>query len=140
MFIPLVLMVAAAAPANEGSRAASDDLAQLQGVWELEFKQGEATIRVQKEVRGNRETLQTYKDGKLVHEHVVDFELSRAGGVKVFRWKNGENTFGPRKGAEMPDGGFIYRLTPEIWTNVYGFLPGEEEHRVFSEQYKKVGG
>jgi hypothetical protein len=139
MVIALTLLMVAAVPIDNGSRATNDDLMTLQGVWEMELKNGNETIRVQKEIRGNRETLRTYRGEQLIHEHKVDFELSRSGEAKVFRWKNGENTFGPRKGAEMPDGAFIYRLKPDRWIGVSGFLPGEDDKPVTLEQYQKVG-
>ena len=138
MFVVLALLLSAAVPADNGGPA-GDELVQLQGVWQTDLKRGDETLRIQVENRGNRQTLRTYREGQLTHEHIVEFELSRAGGAKVFRWKNGENTFGPRKGKPMPDGAFIYRLKDGRWTTISGFLDGEEDQPIISQQFQKIG-
>ena len=138
MWIAMALFLTAVVPMDDGG-AAAEELAQLQGVWQTDLKRGEETLRIQVENRGNQQTLRTYRDGLMTHEHIVEFELSRAGGVKVFRWKKGENTFGSRKGNPMPDGAFIYRLKDGRWTTVSGFLPGEEDQPIISQQFHKIG-
>lgn len=139
MLWTLAIVLTAALPTTDAPPAANDDLAALQGVWERELKVQGQPVKIQKEIRGNRETLRTFVDGQLLHEHKVEFELSLADGIKIFRWKNGENTFGARKGKPMPDGAYIYRLKDQRWTTVYGFLPGQEDTPLNSEQFQRVG-
>ena len=137
MWMTFTLLLTTAVPVEDGGPA-QDDLRLLQGVWRTEIKVPGETIRVEVENRGQRQTLRSDRGEQLQHEHVVDFELSRTGEVRVFRWKNGENVYGPRKGKEMPDGAFIYRLVEDRWTSVSGLLPGEEKQPVITQQFQKI--
>ena len=76
----------------------------------MRFEREGTPYLVRKEVVGKRETLQTFQDGNLLHEHTVDIELEHTGRVRIFKWTNGEITVGFRKGQKMPDGACIYRI------------------------------
>ena len=121
----LVLLVLAAAPEKDNVATVKADLARLQGNWEMFLKTEDAQVRVEKQIKDQRETVRTFQDGKLVHEHSVDFVLEHTGNVRIFRWKNGQVTAGPRTGQGMVDGAFVYRLQEGEWTGVHGLLEGE---------------
>jgi|GEM_PF-7076968 len=134
MWMALALLLAAAVPADDQGPM-PEDLQSLQGVWQLGKREG---TRIELENRGQMQTLRSYNGGQLAHEHRVEFELGREGIVKVFRWKNGEVTFGPRKGKPMADGGFVYRLKDGKWACVTGLLPGEEGQPLITQLFEKV--
>jgi hypothetical protein len=120
-----------------GNEPLDPEVAALQGVWEMQFQKEGQQIRVVKEIKAYRETVRAYCDGQLTQEHTVDFELERAAGVRIFRWKNGLISAGPRKGQKLPDGGFVYRLRQDEWTGVFGLLD-DSQGPVFPEVYRRA--
>jgi len=134
MWMTLLLLLAAAVPADDRAPA-TEDLQALQGVWQLGQADGK---RIEVENRGQIQTFRAYDGGQLVHEHRVEYELGREGVLRVFRWKNGEVTFGPRKGNPVADGGFVYRLKDGKWTCVTGLLPGEEGLPLITQHFEKM--
>ena len=120
-----------------GNKLLDPDVVALQGVWEMQFQKDGHQIKVVKEIKEHRETVRAYLDGQLEQEHAVDFELERGAGVRVFRWKNGLISAGPRKGQKLPDGGFVYRLQQDEWIGVFGLLD-DNQGKVFPEVYRRA--
>jgi hypothetical protein len=127
-----------ARPADSGRpRTPEQDLRALQGKWEQQASPGQKT-RVVKEVSGNRETLTTYEEGRVVYAHAVEFRLEREGGVRVFTFFNREVTAGPSKGQKFPEpSSYIYRVRGDIWDECWGFLPGHEDRDVLVKKWKR---
>jgi hypothetical protein len=105
------------------------DLAALQGKWQDEGKdQTGAEFRVVKTVEGNRETLQTFRDGELIHAHIVDFKLRRTDEVRIFTYSNMIITAGPNKGEKKPDeGSYIYQVRGDQWITIEGMMNADDD-------------
>jgi hypothetical protein len=102
--------------------APADDLNALQGTWESRVSADGKEYRVEKRIDGQKETVRTFDGTTLIREHVVEFDLTPDGDVKIFRWKNGKVIAGPELGQPLADGAFIYRLEKDRWTGVFGML------------------
>ena len=102
-----------------------DDLADLQGKWELVLMQNGVEHRVIKTIEDQSETVEVFSNGQLTQKHVVDFTIEIAGSVKIFKWKNGRIIAGPYQGKNLPDGRFIFRLKDKKWIAVHGMLEGD---------------
>jgi hypothetical protein len=129
------------APKQGADDAAKRDLAMLQGTWEHEVRdrQGKVVGRMVKYIQGNKEmVIHERADGKVVHAHRVDFEPLRAHGFRVFRYGNAEILEGPNKGQKMNPGAYVYRVTEEAFTEVNGFMVGQEEQAISARVYKRV--
>jgi hypothetical protein len=118
---PLIAIIAALAALAERP-VHGDDLADLQGRWELVQAQNGVELRVIKTIEDNIETVEVFSNGTLTQKHVVELTLETVGPVKVFKWKNGRIVAGPHAGKNLPDGQFIYRLEPKRWIAVHGML------------------
>jgi len=133
--------VAAAAkpPADEGAKR---DLAMVQGTWEHEVRdrQGKVLGRIVKHIQGNKEmVIHERADGKVTHAHRVEFQVLRANGVRVFRFFNGEVMEGPNKGQKMGDpASYVYRVTEDAFTEISGFIVGQEEQPITARLYKRL--
>jgi len=101
------------------------DLETLQGSWESTIQQNGKTLRIVKTIEGKSETLDVYLGKQLLRRHVVDFEIDDQGKVKTFAYRNGLITIGPTAGQKLPDGKYIYQLTKDRWTGVFGALNGD---------------
>jgi hypothetical protein len=122
-----------------------DDLAKVQGLWERRKTEQRIDVdekidRVVKDVSGNRETVTYYdKDGKVLRQHRVDFKVERRGDIKVWTFSNKEVTEGADKGQKTAGPiSYIYRVTEDAYTEVWGFLPGQEDSPVIVAVYKKL--
>ena len=118
--------------------AAADDLARFQGVWEMTGTSRGKPFRVVKTIVGATETVEVYFDSELTQKHHVDFELHSHGPARVFVWKNGRITAGPRAGQALPDGRCIYRMHGDTLTCVHGMLDGDRKP-FLREVYRRVG-
>ena len=116
----------------------ADDIALFQGTWEMKGVNAGVPIRVVKTIDGNNETVEVYSNGILTQKHHVKFELRAFGPAKVFLWKNGQITAGPRAGQGLPDGRFIYKIDKNTLIGVHGMLEGDKTS-VLREVYKRVG-
>lgn len=116
--------------------ARSDDLADLQGTWEMVQKQNGVEHRVIKTIQDGTETVQVFLNGALTQKHVVEISVETFGPVKVFQWKNGQITEGPNKGKQLPDGRCIYRLEDKTWIAVHGLLK-DDKKAVMIEVFKR---
>lgn len=106
-----------------------NDLARLQGKWQVVGKDATgAEVRVVKTIDGNRELLEQFRNGELIHAHAVDFKLRRTDEVHVFTYSNMVVTVGPRKGLKGPDkGSYIYQVRGDQWLTIEGFMIGDPE-------------
>jgi hypothetical protein len=80
-------MACAAAIAPAQDKAVPDGLALAQGHWERTGKdRAGKTIRVTKDVEGNKETVtNTTEDGAVISAHQDDFKLEESGNVRIFK-------------------------------------------------------
>jgi uncharacterized protein (TIGR03067 family) len=124
----VVLAPTLTAPAAGAEKGADDELKKVQGTWERTETAPDAPYRrATKEVKGNKETVTYFDaDGKVTHQHRVDFKLSKAGDVGLFTFSNFEVTEGPQKGQKMEgESTYVYRATDEEFREAQGFLPGD---------------
>ena len=128
MLVLLALPPAGPARAAEPDKKTDDELKKVQGTWErAETAKDSPYVRATKEVKGNKETVTYYDaDGKVVHQHRVEFKLSKAGDVGLFTYSNFEVTEGEQKGQKMEgEFSYIYRATEDEFREAQGFLPGD---------------
>lgn len=128
LFLFTIFPVAFSAEDN-GSDIDADlavDLKLLQGSWELlhgNEGKGPPSIRSVKTIEGNQETLRRYsiKTGKLIHEHSVEFKLSKSGEVHVLTFF--------RVGGSPEDGqSYVYQVDQESFYDIPGLLHGDKFH------------
>ena len=130
-----------AAAAKAMDEGAKRDLAMLQGTWEHEVRdrQGKVLGRIVKHIQGTKEmVIHERPDGKVAHAHRVDIEVLRAHDVRVFRFTNGEILEGPNKGQKMEGSAYVYRITEDTFTEVFGFIVGQEQQQITARVYKRV--
>jgi uncharacterized protein (TIGR03067 family) len=131
----LVLVAAACAYAADGAKDSAPkepsdaDLLAVQGRWERVEPAGSSNPyrRAVKEVKGQEEVVTYYKaDGSVWRAHRAQFNLSRAGDVKVFTFSNVQIIDGDGKGTRFQQGrSYIYVATDRLFKEVSGFLPGQ---------------
>ena len=119
------------------SPSSADDLALFQGTWEMKGSNKGKPVQVIKTIKDNHETVEVYTGGVLTQKHEVEFELKTYGPAKVFVWKKGVITEGPRKGQSLPAGRFIYKIEPKKLTGVHGMLEGDQTP-ILREVYMRV--
>jgi hypothetical protein len=68
----------------------------------------------------------------------VDFEVGRSGGVRLYTFYNGEVTDGPQKGQKLGPYTYIYRVDKETFTEVMGFIAGQEKQAPALRTYKRA--
>jgi hypothetical protein len=129
--IALILVTALAAISR------SDELEELQGVWESRFQHGERSLRVVKTIEGDVDTVETYDGKELVHRHVCKFELVEAEGMFVYKWGQSDVTDGPGKGAKGKPGQCVSKRLGDTWYHVFG-LRGDEKYPPRVETYTRV--
>ena len=118
----------------------NDNLAeQLQGTWRVTLKDSQGNpVSVTKEVEGRRETLRTEREGKVLHEHVVDFEVKSTAGVLIFTYRNYTITQGPDAGRVRKDPvSYIYRVNETEWICIEGAMQ-DDEGKVRVVTYERV--
>jgi hypothetical protein len=116
------------------------DLKLLQGSWELHHGnegKGRPNTRSVKTIEGNKETLRRYSvaTGKQVHEHSVEFKLSKSGSVHVM-------TFFREGGSPEQGFSYVYKVDEENFWDIPGLLQAGE-YRNYQDQptiwhWKKV--
>lgn len=120
----LILTLAPVVVHSADEPTLEDDLAMLQGNWELRHGnegKGPPTIRSVKFIDGNRETLRRYsiETGQMLSEKTVEFELHEAGPVRVL-------TFFPVNSKARTGYSFIYKVEKEDLYDITGLLHGTE--------------
>ena len=116
------------------------DLKLLQGSWEMQHGnegKGRPNTRSVKTIEGNKETLRRYSvaTGKQVHEHSVEFKLSKSGSVRVM-------TFFREGGSPEQGLSYVYKVDQENFWDIPGLLQAGE-YRNYQDQptiwhWKKV--
>lgn len=134
---PLGLSLFATLSLVAGSTVLADDLELFQGKWEMRGTSGDKPVRVLKTIEGKKETVELYVDGKLQQRHHVDIELKSFGPAKVFQWKNGRITAGPRAGQKLGDGRFLYKIDGKKLIGIHGMLDGDKQD-VLRETYIRI--
>ena len=134
--IPMVVLAAVlgvwpgALWAAEGSEGqASEDLANVQGMWERRTGHDVPGLKwATKEIHGNHEVITYYgADNQVLSAHEVDFKLQRVDGIKVFTYFNWVATAGPQKGHKSTGVvSYIYRVDENTYIEVWGFTPRQE--------------
>ncbi len=119
-----------------GSSVLGDEIADLQGTWEMVQTYNGVEQRVVKTIEDRTETVEVFLDGVLTQKHVVDISIEVFGPVRVFHWRNGQITEGPNKGRKLPDGRSILRLEDQTWVAVHGMLR-DDKTSVTVEVFKR---
>lgn len=118
----------------------AEDLAKLQGTWELERRVGNKTLRSVKVIEGNKTRLQRFdEDGQIYWAHTSEFRLARLGRVRMFTFFNLEVTAGSSKGrkSEKPSS-FIYTVTDETLVEARGLLVDKEDEEPQLTVWRRV--
>jgi hypothetical protein len=134
-----LLRTAATGAENPEDRLLKEDLASIQGAWELTVPDDVAKTdgRIVKHIRGNRDVGSHYTpDGKLCYEHVAEIELRRSGPVQVHFYSL-EVTLGPDKGAKSR-GSFIYKVMGDTFYEIGGVMIGEEKVRPYVMTWRRL--
>ena len=113
-----------------------DELAELQGTWEMVQTQNGVEQRVTKTIKDRTETVEVFVNGVLTQKHEVEIAIETFGPVKVFLWKNGQIIGGPNKGKKFPDGKSIFRLEDKTWIAVHGMLQ-DDNNSVAIEVFRR---
>jgi hypothetical protein len=124
LFTLLLASAVGVSRAADGEPDLKADLKLLQGSWEMRHGnegKGPPTLRSEKTITGNRETLRRYsiETGKLLTEHSVEFELHEAGPVRVF-------TFFPVGSQAKTGYSFVYKVGKDDFYDITGLLHGTE--------------
>ena len=105
----------------------SDLLSQCQGTWIHSEVQKGVNSRIVKVIKGNKETVSYYRDGKLTRVHQVDFEVATAANANIFTFRNGLVTEGPDKGQTFKGPfSYVFKIENDTWYEVMGVLKGQE--------------
>ncbi len=72
-----------------GLQCSADELAEIQGTWEMKKVVNGVERRIVKTVETSKETFEAYEGEKLIQKHIAEIEVESQGPVKVFRWKLG---------------------------------------------------
>jgi hypothetical protein len=131
------LLLIASLAVIQSEQALDPEVKALQGLWKATAEQNGHTIEIRKEISGYRETVRVTRAGMLEHEHAVEFELEETSGIRIFRWKNGLISAGPRQGQKLPDGAFVYRLKGDRWIGVFG-VTDKENGPIYTEVFERV--
>ena len=119
---------AAGAKGAAGATTVEQDLKALQGRWERPMSGDDdaqhGAARVEKEVKGNRETVTYYDDaGKVVFATTADFKLEASGRVRLYTFSNLKVTQGQDKGgASDRPLSYIYRVEGDLYHEAHGLL------------------
>jgi uncharacterized protein (TIGR03067 family) len=117
----------------------SDDLAKVQGTWQLKQAGGRHTVKV---IKGNMTTLTRYdENGAVIHAHTSEFKLEVKDSVRIHTWSNLEVTEGPQKGQKSPEGlsfSYIYTVDKDTWVEARGLLVGQRDGQPRLHVWKRV--
>jgi len=130
----LVLVATAPAPADE------DALAEVQGKWQRLAKDAQGrTVRYEKEHRGHKTILSGYDEGgRVAYSHTSEFELSRAGPVKVFTYFNLAVAGKPAAQAEKDRRSYIYKVEGDQFVEAHGLLIGQDREEPFMVIWERM--
>jgi hypothetical protein len=105
------------------------DLARLQGTWEIRGRMQGRWVRSVQAIQGNQSTVTRYdENGKVLAAHTAQFALSRDGRVRLFTFWNQEFTAGPNKGKTRAERrSFVYRVDANTFYEARGLLVDEPE-------------
>ena len=133
LLIPLVDVIAVAEAPTYEDQELAHDFESVQGTWEMFGR----TIRNVKIIKGNQETIRRYKieTEEMVHEHSVEFQLSKTGDVRVF-------TFYGIGGAPDQGWSYVYKVDEDSFWEAPGLLQGSKYRNSRDEpvvfQWKRV--
>lgn len=119
------------------SIARADALTNLQGSWEIRFKENGRSLRAVKTVKDDTETTSTYDGDTLVYQHECKIELVETNGFTVVKWGETTVTEGPQKGSKKPAGSCITKLDGAKWFHAHG-LRGDETNPPSLQLFTKV--
>ncbi len=109
-------------------RTTKEELAKLQGGWQLILKTRNGTIRSVKRVEGNQTTVTRFdENGAVITAHKSEFKLEITARVKIFTYFNVDTTTGRRKEPRS----YIYTVDEDTWVEARGLLkdqPNEQPH------------
>lgn len=119
-----------------------EDLDAIQGEWErpLLDKQNIVVGRAVKAIAGTTETV-TYSDrqGNVLSSHRATISVKRLGPVRLFLYKDGIYTAGPRKGQKQAgQGAYIYKVRADRFIEIQGMLVGQEQLQTEQRTWSKV--
>jgi len=122
--------------------AVSEDLAKLQGRWELTRRVGNRTLRSVKVIEGNKTRLTRFdENGASYWAHTSTFKIEIADNVRIFTFFNLEVTAGPSKGRKSKErSSYIYKIVHDNFVEARGLLVGQEEEEPRIVIWKRVHG
>jgi hypothetical protein len=115
------------AETNDGGL--KDDYRRLEGSWETEARDpGGNVVTIVKTERDRTSVVTSYDhNGNVLHSHSSDFELKRAGDVRIFRFWNLTVTQGPGKGTiQKEPQEYIYKIVGDRLYEIQGALISPE--------------
>jgi hypothetical protein len=120
---------------RNGDETTKEELAKLQGGWELILKVGNRTIQNIKTVEGNRTTVTRFDEkGAVISEHVSEFTLEITARVKVFKYWNTRPGTGERKASRS----YVYAVTEDAWVEARGLLRDQAKERPALYVWRRV--
>ncbi len=139
----LVVLPATSGLAWQGEKpndAIAQDMAKLQGKWEVTRRVGNRTVRSVKVIEGNKTTLTRFDpDGAVFWAHTSNFEIAIVGKVRIFTFFNLQVTGGHSKGRKFPERvSLIYRVDDDTLAHAFGMLVGQENEEPRFEVWKRV--
>ena len=123
-----VLVLAWQTDEHNDDNAMKEELAKLQGKWELIVKTGNRTIRSVKTVEDSKTTVTRFDEsGAVISSHASDFTLEITAKVNIFTYRNVTAT-GQKKGLRS----YIYIVDRDKWVEARGLLKDQpEQPRLF---------
>jgi len=115
---------------RKNDKTAKEELAKLQGEWQLIVRMGNRTIRSVKKVESNQTTVTRFdENGAVISAHKSEFTLEITARVKIFTYFNVNSTTGRRKGPRS----YIYTVDEDTWVEARGLLKDQpnEQPRLF---------
>ena len=92
-------------------KATKEELAKLQGEWELILETGNRTIRSVKKVEGNKTMVTRFDEsGAVISAHTSEFTLEITARVKIFTYRNVKTT-----GQKREPRSYIYTVDKDTW-------------------------
>ena len=131
-----VCLVFASQPGEPNDvKSMKEELAKLQGEWELVLRTGNRTIRSVKKVEGDKTTVTRFDgNGAVISTHASEFTLEITGRVKIFTYFNVDRTTGRRKGPVS----YIYTVDEDTWVEARGLLKDQPNERLRLFVWKRV--
>ena len=138
-----VAVFAALAPNQLPERKADpaeQDLAQLQGAWELTLPHAGGAIRSVQTIDGNTSIVDRYdQQGQLLHSHTAQFKLETRDGVCLLTFFDLVVTAGPQQGRTFKGPrSLIYTLRGDTWIEARGLLRAQSDEEPRLLTWKRV--